>query len=42
MRARPARRRVSWPPLVPLALVVYAMHVPRLIGFTVARYKPLH
>ena len=25
-----------------LSLVVYAVHVPLLIGFTVARYDPLH
>ena len=25
-----------------LSLVVYAIHVPLLIGFTVARYEPLH
>jgi hypothetical protein len=24
-----------------LSLVVYAVHVPLLIGFTVARYQPL-
>jgi hypothetical protein len=24
-----------------LSLLVYALHVPRLVGFTVARYEPL-